>query len=456
MEGLKLKKEAEMPDVVGKELPHLWNAMHRYHPGAQQMVAASGEGSWFTDESGNRYLDGVSGLWCLNLGHGRQEIIDAATAQMKKLTYFPLTMSHNPAVKLANKISSLLGGGYQTFFSNSGSEANETAFKIVRQYHKQTGNPDKFKIISRYRAYHGSTLGALSATAQANRRVKYDPGVPGFLHVYPPYHYRSIFGGEPEESDLKAAQLIEEMINWEGEETVAALIMEPFISGGGVIIPSMQYIQRVAEICKKYNVLLIMDEVVSGYGRTGKMFGFMHAEGVQPDIITMAKGLTSGYLPLGATAVKSNIYDVFKEEGKDNHFRHVSTYGGHPAACAVALKNIEIIENENIVERVNELGKSKLSQLHQLMEHENVGEVRQIGFLLGLEMVTDQKSKVPLEDSKMAEIVSKCKKKGLIIGRNGDTVPGQNNVIIIASPLSSTEEDLDFLVETVESVICSV
>ncbi|WP_031335082.1 MULTISPECIES: aminotransferase [Virgibacillus] len=456
MEGLKLKKEAEMPDVVGKELPHLWNAMHRYHPGAQQMVAASGEGSWFTDESGNRYLDGVSGLWCLNLGHGRQEIIDAATAQMKKLTYFPLTMSHNPAVKLANKISSLLGGGYQTFFSNSGSEANETAFKIVRQYHKQTGNPDKFKIISRYRAYHGSTLGALSATAQANRRVKYDPGVPGFLHVYPPYHYRSIFGGEPEESDLKAAQLIEEMINWEGEETVAALIMEPFISGGGVIIPSMQYIQRVAEICKKYNVLLIMDEVVSGYGRTGKMFGFMHAEGVQPDIITMAKGLTSGYLPLGATAVKSNIYDVFKEEGKDNHFRHVSTYGGHPAACAVALKNIEIIENENIVERVNELGKSKLSQLHQLMEHENVGEVRQIGFLLGLEMVTDQKSKVPLEDSKMAEIVSKCKKKGLIIGRNGDTVPGQNNVIIIAPPLSSTEEDLDFLVETVESVICSV
>ncbi|WP_370457696.1 aminotransferase [Virgibacillus salexigens] len=451
-----MKKEAEMPDVVGKELPHLWNAMHRYHPGAQQMVAASGEGSWFTDESGNRYLDGVSGLWCLNLGHGRQEIIDAATAQMKKLTYFPLTMSHNPAVKLANKISSLLGGGYQSFFSNSGSEANETAFKIVRQYHKQTGNPDKFKIISRYRAYHGSTLGALSATAQANRRVKYDPGVPGFLHVYPPYHYRSIFGGEPEESDLKAAQLIEEMINWEGEETVAALIMEPFISGGGVIIPSMQYIQRVAEICKKYNVLLIMDEVVSGYGRTGKMFGFMHAEGVQPDIITMAKGLTSGYLPLGATAVKSNIYDVFKEEGKDNHFRHVSTYGGHPAACAVALKNIEIIENENIVERVNELGKSKLSQLHQLMEHENVGEVRQIGFLLGLEMVTDQKSKVPLEDSKMAEIVSECKKKGLIIGRNGDTVPGQNNVIIIAPPLSSTEEDLDFLVETVESVICGV
>ncbi|ASK62549.1 aspartate aminotransferase family protein [Virgibacillus phasianinus] len=448
-----MKTKTEMGNVVEQAVPQLWNAMHRYNPEAQQTVAVSGDGAWFTDEAGNRYLDGVSGLWCLNLGHGQQEIVDAAAEQMKNLSYFPLIMSHGPAIKLAAKISELLGEDYQTFFSNSGSEANETAFKIARQYHKQTGNPEKFKFISRYRGYHGSTLGALSATAQANRRVKYDPGVPGFLHVYPPYSYRSIFGGEPEESDLKAAQLLEEMINWEGEETVAAFIMEPFISGGGVIIPSMKYIQRVAEICKKHNVLLIMDEVVSGYGRTGEIFGFKHAEGVQPDIVTMAKGLTSGYLPLGATAVKSEIYDAFKDAGKDNHFRHVSTYGGHPAACAVALKNIEIIERDNIVDRVRKLGKSKLGELHQLIDHENVGEVRQVGFLLGLEMVTDKQSKVPLDDAKMGEIIGKCKEKGLIIGRNGDTVPGQNNVIIVAPPLTSTEDDLDFLVETVQSVI---
>src|SRR5699024_6880066 len=358
-----MKTEREVGSAVSQD--KLWNAMHRYDPKGKNTIAASGEGSWFVDEKGNKYLDGVSGLWCLNLGHGRQEIIDAAAEQMKSLSYFPLTMSHQPAVKLAGKISELLGADYQTFFSNSGSEANETAFKIAKQYHIQTGNPGKYKIISRYRAYHGSTLGALSATAQANRRVKY-PSAPGFLHVYPPYSYRSIFNGSPEETDLKAAQLVEEMINWEGEETVSAFIMEPFISGGGVLIPSMKYIQRVAEICKKYNVLLIMDEVVSGYGRTGKMFGFMHAEGVQPDIVTMAKGLTSGYLPLGATAVKSEIYDVFKEQGKDNHFRHVSTYGGHPAACAVALKNIEIIEKEKIIDRVDRLGKSKLSKFKQL------------------------------------------------------------------------------------------
>lgn len=432
---------------------HLWHAIHRYNPDAKQTVAVSGEGSWFIDEEGNRYLDGVSGLWCLNLGHGRQEIVDAAAEQMKKLSYFPLTMGHQPAIQLANKISELLGGEYRTFFSNSGSEANEAAFKIARQYHQQTGNPGKYKFISRYRAYHGATLGALSATAQANRRVKYDPGVPGFIHVQPPYSYRSIFEGTPEQTDLKAAELLENVILHEGEETVAGIIMEPFISGGGVIVPSVKYIQKVAEICKKYNVLLIIDEVVSGYGRTGKMFGFQHAEGVQPDIVTMAKGLTSGYLPLGATAVKSGIYEAFKGQGKDLHFRHVSTYGGHPAACAVALKNIEIIEREGIVDRVRELGEKKLGQLHQLAEHPNVGEVRQIGFLLGIEMVADKTTKEPLPDAKMAEILSKCKKRGLIIGRNGDTVPGLNNVLIIAPPLTSTEKDLDFIVDTVSDII---
>lgn len=439
--------------VATKTKVRLWNAMHRYNPNAGQMIAESGEGAWFTDESGKRYMDGVSGLWCLNLGHGNQEIVDAAAEQMKKLSYFPLTMSHRPAIELADKISQLLGGDYHTFFSNSGSEANETAFKIVRQYHKQTGNPGKYKIISRYRGYHGTTLGALSATAQANRRIKYDPGVPGFIHVHPPYSYRSVFDGSPAETDLKSAQLLEETIRFEGEETVAAVIMEPFISGGGVIIPSAAYIQKVAEICKKYNVLLIMDEVVSGYGRTGKMFGFMHAEGVQPDIVTMAKGLTSGYLPLGATAVKSEIYEVFRNQEKHSHFRHVSTFGGHPAACAVALKNIEILERENIVERVEKLGKSKLGKLHQLMEHENVGEVRQVGFLLGIEMVTDKKSKSPLDDENMTKIINACKEKGLIIGKNGDTVPGLGNVLIIAPPLTSTEQDLDFLINTVETVI---
>lgn len=447
-----MKVDVETKDLVQKDQAHLWHAMSKYNEKTNPMIATKGEGSWFTDTEGNRYLDGVSGLWCLNLGHGRREIADAAYEQMVNLSYFPLTLSHIPAIELSAKISELLQGSYTTFFSNSGSEANETAFKIARQYHAQNGNPGKFKFISRYRAYHGSTMGAMSATAQANRRVKYDPSAPGFLHVPPPYSYRSPFG-EQGNCDQLAADLMDQIIQWEGPDTVAAVIMEPFISGGGVIIPSPQYLQRVAEICKKHDVLLIIDEVVSGFGRTGKMFGFMHSEGVQPDIITMAKGLTSGYLPLGATAVSSKIYEKFKENGKLNHLRHISTYGGHPASCAVALKNIEIIEREEIVERVARLGESILGQFHDLIALDKVGEVRGKGFLYGIELVEDKQSKTPVSEEFMGSVIAGCKKKGLIIGRNGDTVPGFNNVLIIAPPLSSTEDDLRFVVETVKAVL---
>lgn len=452
-EGFILKLETKTKELVQKDKDHLWHAMHRYDAKASPMIAAEGEGSWFTDTNGNKYLDGVSGLWCLNLGHGRKEIAQAAYEQMVNLSYFPLTLSHEPAIELSAKISELLKGSYKTFFSNSGSEANETAFKIAQQYHAQNGNPGKFKFISRYRAYHGNTLAALSATAQANRRFKYGPAVPGFLHVPPPYSYRSPFGGDAESSDLQAAEYIEQVIEFEGAETVAGVILEPFISGGGVLIPSNEYLTRVAEICKKHNVLLIVDEVVSGFGRTGKMFGFMHSEGVQPDIITMAKGLTSGYLPLGATAVKSEIYEKFKENGKLNHFRHVSTYGGHPASCAVALKNIEIIEKENIVQQVSELSTSMLSELHELTALDKVGEVRGVGYLYGIELVEDKKSKVPVSEELMGSIIGACKDKGLIIGRNGDTVPGYGNVLIVAPPLSSTVQDLRFVIDTLKAVL---
>lgn len=447
-----MKVDVETKDLIQKDQAHLWHAMSKYNEKANPMIATKGEGSWFTDTEGNRYLDGVSGLWCLNLGHGRREIADAAYEQMVNLSYFPLTLSHIPAIELSAKISELLQGSYTTFFSNSGSEANETAFKIARQYHAQNGNPGKFKFISRYRAYHGSTMGAMSATAQANRRVKYDPSAPGFLHVPPPYSYRSPFG-EQGDCDQLAANLMDQIIQWEGPETVAAVIMEPFISGGGVIIPSTKYLQQVAEICKKHDVLLIIDEVVSGFGRTGKMFGFMHSEGVQPDIITMAKGLTSGYLPLGATAVSSKIYEKFKENGQLNHLRHISTYGGHPASCAVALKNIEIIEREDIVDRVARLGESILGEFHDLIALDKIGEVRGKGFLYGIELVEDKASKTPVSEEFMGSVIAGCKNKGLIIGRNGDTVPGFNNVLIIAPPLSSTEDDLRFVVDTVKAVL---
>ncbi|MFC7392118.1 aminotransferase [Scopulibacillus cellulosilyticus] len=446
--------EVDVKGLVEKDKEYLWHAMHQ-NKSAHPVIAAQGEGAWFTDADGNKYLDGVSGLWCLNLGHGRKEIAQAAYDQMVNVSYFPLTLSHVPAIELSAKISELLKAPYTTFFSNSGSEANETAFKIARQYHAQNGNPGKYKFISRYRAYHGSTLGALSATAQANRRAKYDPTVPGFLHVPPPYSYRSSFGDQPN-SDLMAADYIDEVINWEGSETVAGVIMEPFISGGGVIVPSKEYLTRVAEICKKHDVLLIIDEVVSGFGRTGEMFGYMHSDNVQPDIITMAKGLTSGYAPLGATAVSEKIYSKFQGNDGKKHFSHVSTYGGHPASCAVALKNIEIIEREGIVDRVARLSDSILSELRELTAIDKVGEVRGVGFLYGIELVEDKESKTPAPEEYINSIIAACKDKGLIIGRNGDTIPGYSNVLIIAPPLSSTEEDLHFVVDTIKEVFYSV
>ncbi|SDI75595.1 aminotransferase [Natribacillus halophilus] len=441
--------------LAKQDLDHLWHAMHKYNPDAPPMIAAHGQGAWFTDTEGNEYMDGVSGLWCLNLGHGQTEITEAAKKQMDTLAYFPLTFSHQPAIELATKLSELLGGGYRTFFSNGGSDANETAFKIARQYHKQTGNPDKYKFISRYRAYHGTTMGAMSATAQAQRRVKYDPGVPGFMHVPPPYAYRSTFEN-PEKDDEMAANFLEQIIIWEGEDTVAGFIMEPYISGGGVIKPqSDHYLKRVREICDKYNVLLIIDEVVSGLGRTGQLFGYMHADGVQPDMVTMAKGLTSGYLPLGATSIKNEIYEAFKNDSGDHHFRHVSTYGGHPAACAVALKNIEILERENIVGRVARLEQKILTQLKELEYNPYVGEVRDIGFLYGIELVRDKTTKEPVSDAYLGSILGACKERGLILGKNGDTVPQLANVLIIAPPLTSTEDDLQFLVDTVKEVLNS-
>ena len=234
----------------------------------------------------------------------------------------------------------LLGWPGRVYFSSSGSEANEVAFKVARQYHMQSGKPGgetRYKIISRHRAYHGNTLGAMSATGQAERKIGYGPMAPGFIHVPPPYPYRAHPKLTPAEHGIACAQAIEETIIYEGPETVAAVLMEPIISGGGVLVPPDEYLPRVREICDEYGVLLIFDEVVSGYGRTGKLFGHDHWD-VKPDIITMAKGLSSGYMPLAATAVQEYIFDVFMGEAGDlTHFRHINTFGGHPVSTAVGL-----------------------------------------------------------------------------------------------------------------------
>lgn len=446
--------EKTKKDLLKKDEQYIWHAAKPYSP-ESTMIAEESEGAWVTDVEGNRYLDGMAGLWCVNTGYGRKELADAAYEQMQKMAYFPMSQGHIPAIELAEKLNEWLGDEYVFFFSNGGSEANETAFKIARQYHYQQGDTNRHKFVSRYRAYHGNSMGALAATGQAQRKYLYEPLAQGFLHVTPPDMYRSPYQGTFEEQSLACADEIDRVITWEHEDTVAGVIMEPIITGGGVLIPHESYLPKVREICDEKGALLIIDEVICGFGRTGEKFAFQHY-GVKPDIITMAKGITSGYLPLGVTAVRREIYDTFSTDGQYDHFRHVSTFGGNPAACALALKNLEIYEQENLMENSRIMGDKLRAELEELMDHPNVGNIRHKGLLLGMELVEDKASKKPLEIGKVNQVIGHCKKNGLIIGKNGDTVAGYNNVLALSPPLNITNDDLEFIVTTLKAAIRAI
>ncbi len=448
-----LELGTDSESAIEKDQRYLWHNITPYNEAAPPMIAATGSGSWVTDTNGQRYMDGMSGLWCVNVGYGRKELAEAAYEQLLQLPYFPLTQSHMPAIALAEKLNNWLGDDYVIFFSNSGSEANEAAFKIARQYQQQIGQHYRHKFISRYRGYHGSSMGALSATGQAQRKYKYEPLSGGFLHVAPPDSYRRPAGQTVEEFNLHCAQAIEDMIIWEGVETIAAVIMEPVITGGGIIIPHQVYMDRVQEICRTHGVLLIIDEVICGFGRSGQKFGH-HNFGIKPDIVTMAKGLTSGYLPLSATAVRKDIYEAFKDKSDDyGHFRHVNTFGGNPAACALALRNLEVIEQEHLIERAQLLGQRLNTAMTDIADHPLIGDIRSFGLLTGIELVENKDSKKPASLDIVKSIIAGCKRKGLIIGKNGDTVAGYNNILTFAPPLSSTDEDLEFLISTFKHVM---
>ncbi|MFC4100613.1 aspartate aminotransferase family protein [Paenibacillus xanthanilyticus] len=442
-------------EMKEKDRRYLWHGMSPYSEHDRPMIVASAQGAWITDSEGNRYLDAMSGLWCVNVGYGRQELAEAAYKQLSTLPYYPLTQSHLPAIELAEKLNEWLEGDYVIFFSNSGSEANEVAFKIARQYQQQIGAHNRFKFISRYRAYHGSSLGALSATGQAQRKYKYEPMTSGFLHVSPPDSYRRPEGMSVEAFNRQCADEIERTIVWEGAESVAGVILEPVITGGGVIVPEPAYMTRVEEICRQHGVLLIIDEVICGFGRSGQRFGH-HNFGVKPDIVTMAKGLTSGYLPLSATAVRKDIYEAFKDPELYGHLRHVNTFGGNPAACALALANLQVMEREGLVERSRVLGERLRAEFDELLAHPLVGDIRSFGFLLGVELVADQATKAPAGADIVKRIIGGCKRAGLIIGKNGDTVAGFNNVLTFSPPLSCTDEDVDFIVQTFKQVMGEV
>lgn len=445
----------ERHDLLKKDDAYIWHSMKPYNPNAT-MVIDHAEGVWITDIHGNKYLDAMSGLWCVNVGYGRKELAEAAYEQMKQLAYVPLTQSHAPAIQLGEKLNEWLGDEYVIFFSNSGSEANETAFKIARQYHQQKGEHNRYKIISRYRSYHGNSMAALAATGQAQRKFKYEPLSSGFIHISPPDTYRMTDADEKDPYNMACVNEVDRVMTWELSETIAAMIMEPIITGGGILTPPEGYMKAVKEICEKHGALLIVDEVICGFGRTGKLFGFMHY-GVKPDIITMAKGITSAYLPLSATAVRKEIYEAFKGSEEYDFFRHINTFGGNPAACALALKNLDIMEKEKLPDRSAEVGELLINDLrNMLQDHPYVGDVRGKGLLIGIELVKDQSSKVPLEIEKVNQVINKCKESGVIIGKNGYTVAGYNNVLTLAPPLIINDEEVTLLIQTLKKALYSI
>jgi adenosylmethionine-8-amino-7-oxononanoate aminotransferase len=433
-------------ELIDLDLACLWHPMlqHRGLEAAPPKRIERASGSFLYDAKGERWLDAASGLWCVNVGHGREELADVAREQMARLAYVPMTLSHEPAIRLAGKLVELLGYPGKVYFSNSGSEANEAAFKIARQYHAQVGNAGRFKIVARNRGYHGATLGALSATGQEERRFGYEPLAPGFVFTEAPDPYRDV-------SDCAAA--LEKTIEREGPDTVAAFIMEPIIAGGGVLVPPDDYLPGVREVCDRTGVLLILDEVVTGFGRTGKMFCHQHW-GVTPDLITLAKGIASGYMPLAATVAKPGIFEAFEGAPGDlRHFRHVNTYGGHPVATAVALRNIEIIEREGLVTRAAEKGRALMAKLQCLASHPNVGELRGKGLLIGIELVEDVESQQPLSPALLGAVVAGCARHGVLIGRTTNATPDRSNVLILAPPLTLEDEEAELLGSALEAAL---
>ncbi len=420
---------------------------------SKQMVVTGGQNATVFDADGTPYLDAMAGLWCVNIGYGRSELAEVAAEQMRQLSYFPHTAMNLPAAALAEKINGLAGGGYHTYFVNSGSEANEAGFKIARQYmkHEHPGE-NRFKTISRYFAYHGTTLATLDAGGMGERKAKFEPFSGDFVHVAQPYCYRCPFGLSYPSCGLACVKNMENTILGEGPESVAEVIVEPVMSGVGVAVPPDEYLPEVESLCRKYGILLHVDEVINGFGRTGKMFGFQHY-GVSPDIVAIAKGISSAYLPIAATVVRNSVFDSFYGDAAENRqVGQVNTYGGHPVAAAVALRNIEILQEEQLVDRSAAVGAYLLDGLRTLTQHKFVGDVRGKGLLLGLELVKDRATKEPVGPGQIGAIVDFCRDDGLLVGRGGGG-RRYGNTITLSPPLVITRAECDRIVDALDRAL---
>jgi len=421
---------------------HQYTQMKKYSDRGSRMIV-KGEENLVEDINGKQYIDAEAGMYTTLIGHGREEIAEAVSAQMKRLEYHSLfEYSHPLATELAKKLAQITPGNLRvSCFGCTGSEAVEIAIKISRQFQSLKGFGRRYKVIARRRSYHGITLGALSATGLTKLREAFEPLVPGFRHIPHPDCYCCEFGKNYPNCNLDCARALERQILFEGPETVAAFIGEPVSVADGCIVPVKEYWPMIREICDKYGVVLIADEVLVGFGRTGKWFASEHWD-LNPDIMTVAKAITSGYLPLSAAIISEDIAKPFWET-EGHTFQHGGTYSGHPTCCACALANIKIIEQEGLVERAAEVGKYLGEKLKELTEHAMVGHVSGIGLIHGIQLVKDKKTKEVLDKKIVDFIREEAYEQGL-------TYRYRTNGLNIAPPATLTYEQADKIVEILD------
>jgi len=435
------------------DIDHMLHPVTNLHQHAKSgpLVLTRGEGSSIFDSDGKEYIDAFAGLWNVNVGHGRAVLAEAARAQMEELAFAPtfFGLATPPAIQLAAKLAEIYPGSINHFqFTSGGAESNETAIKIARYYWSIQGKTEKVKIISRLQGYHGIAMGALSATGIPAYWQHFGPRPEGFVHLSAPYAYRN--AGDLDEAGFVDALVreLEETIEREGADNIAALIGEPVQGAGGVIVPPEMYWSRISEVLKANNILWIADEVITGFGRTGTLFG-VEQYGVQPDIVSIAKGVTSGYVPLGAVGVSDEVYNAMIEP--DQMFMHGFTYSGHPVACAVGLANVKLIEDENLAANAGKQGEYLINRLQEMAPHQHVGEVRGKGLMMIVEVVADKDTKAKFDPSLNigGKLQAATRERGIIVRCSNDG-------IAISPPLILTQEEAGRVADAIQSAIVEV
>ena len=444
--------------LIQNDKDHVWHHLtqHKGFESTDPMMVAKAKGMVVTDTNGNEYLDGTSGgVWTVNLGFGRDDMVQAVSNQLTKIPYFAGSFGNEPAAEYAKEVTSLMPGLDRVYYSNSGSEANEKGYKMVRQLAHFHNDGKKHKIIYRDRDYHGTTIGAMSSSGQIQRKKQYGPFAPGFVEMPHCCCYRCPYGKKYGECNIECATVLEDIIKKEGPDTVGSVVLEPITAGGGVIPPVPEYFPIIESICRKYDVLLHIDEVVCGLGRTGKWFGYQHYD-VQPDIVTTAKGLAAGYAAVSITVTTEKLFNMFKEDptNVDSYFRDISTFGGSTAGPAAALEVLKIIKREKLLENVNEIGEHLKNKLLELQEkHEMIGEVRGKGLFCGVELVKDRATKEPVDETVAASVAAHCFKNKVMIGRTNRSFETNNNVLLFSPAFICTKTDIDLIVESVDNAL---